>query len=257
MTESEWLASADPQALLEHLEGKASNRKLRLFACACARQVWDTLMDERSRQAVEVSERFADGQATEGELSAARSAARSASWSASWCVESAELAAAWSAESAELAPAWAAASAAASAAARKEIRTQQAALLRDIIGNPLGDGYRWTSLLASWRSNLSQNGDRRFYRYLPLSILSWHDGTVPAIARTIYEERRFEELSILADALEEAGCTDEEILRHCRQQLVADPKRYVVSDGSGGLVYRPPAPHVRGCWVIDLLLGKE
>jgi len=66
-------------------------------------------------------------------------------------------------------------------------------------------------------------------------ILTWNNGTVPALARTIYDERRFEDLLILADALEEAGCLDKDILKHCR--------------GAG--------PHVRGCWVLDLLLGNN
>jgi hypothetical protein len=55
------------------------------------------------------------------------------------------------------------------------------------------------------------------------------------MAQAIYNDRRFSDLPILADALEEAGCTDPDILTHCRG----------------------PGPHVRGCWVIDLLLGKE
>jgi hypothetical protein len=55
------------------------------------------------------------------------------------------------------------------------------------------------------------------------------------MARTIYEDRRFEFLPFLADALEEAGCTDASILNHCRE----------------------PGEHVRGCWLLDLILGKE
>lgn len=69
---------------------------------------------------------------------------------------------------------------------------------------------------------------------LDRATLSWHYGTVPAIARRIYDERTFHDLPILADALEDAGCTDRDILAHCR---------------SGG-------EHVRGCWVVDLILGK-
>ena len=65
--------------------------------------------------------------------------------------------------------------------------------------------------------------------------LTWNHGTVPAIAHRMYEERAFHDLPILADALEDAGCTDADILAHCRQ----------------------PGEHVRGCWVVDLLLGKE
>ena len=55
------------------------------------------------------------------------------------------------------------------------------------------------------------------------------------MAEAIYEERTFEQLPILTDALEDAGCNNSDILNHCRQ----------------------PGVHVRGCWVVDLLLGKE
>jgi hypothetical protein len=65
--------------------------------------------------------------------------------------------------------------------------------------------------------------------------LRWNFGTIPAIARHIYEERAFHDMPILADALEDAGCVEAAILGHCRG----------------------PRPHVRGCWVLDLLLGKE
>jgi hypothetical protein len=63
----------------------------------------------------------------------------------------------------------------------------------------------------------------------------WRTSTVLALADGIYADRAFDRLPILADALEEAGCDSEAILAHCRD------------DG----------PHVRGCWVVDLLLGKE
>jgi hypothetical protein len=95
-------------------------------------------------------------------------------------------------------------------ATRAEIK-RHAELFRDIFGSP----FHRVTVDASW--------------------LNWNFGTVPAIARHIYDERRFENMSILADALEDAGCGDAAILDHCR--------------GSG--------PHVRGCWVLDLLLGKE
>jgi hypothetical protein len=65
-------------------------------------------------------------------------------------------------------------------------------------------------------------------------LLTWHDGIIVEIAQRIYEHRAFADLPILADALEEAGCANAELLVHCR------------SDGS----------HVRGCWTVDLLLGK-
>src|SRR4051812_38842799 len=65
--------------------------------------------------------------------------------------------------------------------------------------------------------------------------LTWNHGTVPAIARHVYDDRAFHDLPILADALEDAGCTNADLLAHCR---------------GGG-------EHVRGCWVVDLLLGKS
>jgi hypothetical protein len=63
----------------------------------------------------------------------------------------------------------------------------------------------------------------------------WLTPDVAALAQAIYDERRFADLSILGDALEEAGCTNEAMLRHCRD---------------GG-------EHARGCWVVDLILAKE
>jgi hypothetical protein len=66
------------------------------------------------------------------------------------------------------------------------------------------------------------------------ALLQWHVGVVHKLARSIYDDRAFERLSILADALEKAGCADADILHHCGK----------------------PWEHVRGCWVVDLLLGK-
>jgi hypothetical protein len=63
----------------------------------------------------------------------------------------------------------------------------------------------------------------------------WNNGTVVKLAQAIYDDRAFDRLPILADALEDAGCNNAEILEHCRG----------------------PGPHVRGCWVIDLLLSKQ
>jgi hypothetical protein len=71
MTEDLWQVSSDPKAMLEFLRGKVSERKLRLFAAAACRMIWDLIGDKRSRLAVEVAERFADGLAPIGELESA------------------------------------------------------------------------------------------------------------------------------------------------------------------------------------------
>ncbi len=62
MTEAEWLACPDPQPMLDFLSGKASHRKLRLFAVACCRRVWGLLGDQQVRKAVDAAERYAEGQ---------------------------------------------------------------------------------------------------------------------------------------------------------------------------------------------------
>src|SRR4051794_37810637 len=80
MTEAEWLAAVDPQAMMDHLataqvaRTKRGRRQLRLFGCACCRRIWHLLVDERSRRGVEISERYAEGLADKDELSAAESA---------------------------------------------------------------------------------------------------------------------------------------------------------------------------------------
>jgi hypothetical protein len=64
--------------------------------------------------------------------------------------------------------------------------------------------------------------------------VAWLTGIVVWVAEAIYAERRWGEMGVLGDALEEAGCTEEELLSHCRG----------------------PGPHARGCWLVDALLGK-
>lgn len=75
MTENEWLTCTNAQAMLHWQHGRASRRKFRLFACACSRRLWKQISEPRSRNAVLVAERYADGLATRKELEAARAAA--------------------------------------------------------------------------------------------------------------------------------------------------------------------------------------
>jgi hypothetical protein len=231
MTEQEWMKCADPTSMLEFLRGKASDRKLRLFAVACCRRIWSVVSSDQHRLA-EMTERYADGQATQEELLAALQEAHDSDWTAGLAFEEAtgfgeddapedEMldAAVYAADNAAHAGADAATDYPAHwetnrewAVAHEVALRAQAALLRDVFGCLL---FRPVSLTPN--------------------SLTWNDGTVPKIAQAIYDDRRFADMPILADALEEAGCTNADILNHCRHEGV----------------------HVRGCWCLDLLLGKE
>jgi hypothetical protein len=231
MTEAEWLACTKPPQVLDLLIGKGSERKLRLFACACARRAWHLLTDECCRRAVEIAERYADGLETEAALLAAHSVAYQVvtalrreghrTWNypaesaacAAWCA--AGLAYSGQGASAAVGASWNAAAALSPGPLSKYSaeRPFQYRLLSDIFGpapfRPL------PRLNPAW--------------------LAWEGGTVQKIATEIYEERDFDRLPILADALEEAGCDAAELLTHLRG----------------------PGPHVRACWAVDLVLGKE
>jgi hypothetical protein len=226
MNEAEWRACQDAWPMLELLRqrGLASARKLRLFAVACCRRTWRLAPpNDTDRSTVFVSERFADGLATREELKAARKRARPREAGTAWldafeAARSSANSAAYAvgllaSDSRGRAP-FLAGHAKASAAETRlagEQREGQADLLRDIF-SPFRDPV-----------------------ILP-AVLAWDGGCAVKLAAGIYEERDFshERMGVLADALEEAGLTDEEVLRHLR--------------GSG--------QHCRGCHVIDLFLGK-
>jgi hypothetical protein len=236
MTEAEWLVCTEPGQMVDFLsEKKASRRKFRLFSCACCRYIWPLLTHENSRKAVQIAERFADDLVTQeecdavwdtldasfGRIPAGVEPERSAALAALSTVFSDVRKNHGNAEGAgyvTLHVPMAVAYASRGSPNSKEWRSAEAGakralcdLLRDVFANP----WDTVKIKRDW--------------------LRWNDGTVSRIAQSIYEECTFDRLPILADALEDAGCHDADILDHCRQ----------------------PGPHVRGCWVVDLLLGKE
>lgn len=205
-----------------NLERLRSDRKRTLFACACVREVWHLLEHERSRRAVEVAEGFADGRATRHDLAISRDAAWDAAYDPRTVANYVTRTAGRAAYRATGEPALKAAEGAAfivvlasGRAAQKEglraqdqawnaARQKQALLLDDIAGpDPLPDVPRTP--------------------------------TVTALAEAIYQERRWADMAILADALEEAGLVDAGVLSHLRG----------------------PGPHAKGCFVLDLILQRE
>jgi len=266
MTEKEWPACTDPYSMLEFLRGKASDRKLRLFACACCRRVWHFLSDERSRRAVDISEKYADGLATETERETARAEAREALETvrtARYRERPSEYynpldAAADAAYAAIAFVAFppsdelnlprsdffvSAAGGAANAIAAHRLRVAEAgeaaALATDIrlLREDGGDEAMWNDTRArewSLHAGLLRDIFGNPFRLVTIDP-SWRTSTVTNLAAAIYDERAFDRLPILADALEDSGCTNADLLNHCRQAGV----------------------HVRGCWALDLVLGKE
>jgi hypothetical protein len=214
--EAEWLACTDPLTLARYRTPRITNRKRRLFACACCRLLWDQLADPRNRAAVEVAERFADGRATQEELARAHLEACAVPRPARGDAYRLHLSAANAVlEAADTGPRPRLGSVVLPfGPTRGRRRSAEAPRLADLFREVVGNPFRSLNLDPAW--------------------LAWDDGCVQKLARRIYDERDFAALPVLADALEEAGGSDAHILRHCRG----------------------PGPHVLGCWVVDFLLGK-
>ena len=213
MTEAEWLTCTDPTPMLHHLDGKVGARETRLLRVAAARSVWPELTNERYRAAVEVGERYADGLATDDELHAHMSwlygvfrpgseFAQDRPDQATFHLHCLALSCVSPPHSLRLV------SGASWSLAVRSTNGRLPSIIRDLFGNP----FRAATAEPVWLTS-----------------------TVVSLAQAIYPDWAFDRLPILADALEDAGCDNADILAHCRD------------DG----------PHVRGCWAVDLILGKE
>jgi hypothetical protein len=223
MTEAEWELCRDVSKMVRAVDPRRFDRKLRLFAVACCRRVSAQIRDSDALCLLDLIEKLADGAAdleslrpvwaevpfyprAEGAVKHA-TALDCASWRASAdCYLRA-------AKDAEEATADAISGDGKTAAQQRfeqmyRERSVQVAILRDIFGNPI----RPIALNPSWLTS-----------------------TAHALARQMYDSRDFSAMPILADALQDAGCDNEDILNHCRGEDV----------------------HVRGCWVVDLLTGRN
>ncbi len=238
MTESEWLECTDSREMFRVFGGvwgkMRLDPRLRRFSVECCRRVRHLLAEEAFRVAAAAGEAFADDPRNEKSTIPAMARAALEGWRylRHWkaCASRHERRAAHAAIATCGPTAWDSAFNAMRYAAQalnrsapdscesSELR-HQAALLRCIYG-PLLDHRKFIN--PSW--------------------LTWNDRTIPRIAQGIYDERRMPEgtldtgrLAILHDALLDAGCGNEELLTHLRSE----------------------GPHVRGCWPVDLILGKE
>ena len=223
MTEDEWFAATDPADMLAFLEGRTSDRKYRLFGVACVARLVGPAQHRDLLPVLRTVERYTEGGLSDAELAAVVESMPdpagdpSAVWAcrhlcstdqsghsvaAASSVYSADASSVASGEEFRLrlhlrhTPSWG------------EERRHQSFLLRDVLGNPFRPAV--------------------FHAY-------WLTSNVAVLATGIYDEKAFDRMPILADALQYAGCDTAEVLDHCRG----------------------PGPHVRGCYVLDLLLGKS
>lgn len=214
-SESRWLTTTHLSDLFQEFFTQEdiglsllSERKLRLFACVCARHFTPLLFDKRSEDAIEIAEWFCDSKAEVNDLLQAESSAREVVGKYRGVAAHAAEAVANALNSSSLSAASAVSEEIREGTSRDEEIANRCDLLRDIFGNP----------------------------FSPIeSDPRWRTSNVVDLAQVIYDERAFEKMPILSDALMDASCDSEEIIAHCR--------------GDG--------PHVRGCWVVDLLTGRE
>jgi hypothetical protein len=239
MTEAEWGSCTNPSAMLRFLKGKASERKLRLFAVACCRAVDAIMADERCRGLVECAERRSDGSVGADEWAAAQATSRAAVRAAPHLLASHGGGA--PADDPSAVRLWAAFAAACSVADPAEeaptFFALQAAMNAHLAAQAGAGGAKaakWSPTQVGFIRDLFGNPWRPCQAIRP-EWAAWNDGCVVKLAKAIYDERRFGDLPVLADALEDAGCTDAELLGHLRS----------------------PGPHVLGCWATDVILGRS
>lgn len=221
MTESAWQACNDIEALLGLFEqgAPASHRKMQLFGLACCRRVWHLLSRSASKEVVIELERLVDLPSVAEEHDRLIALADLAAVPAP--ASDPENAALWQAAEAVL-------SAAQGVAGSAAFNARYAVALH--VGKEWGEDPNEGIAQCRLLRDICGSSFR------PVAVDSlWQTETVLALARTMYESREFSAMPILADALQDAGCDNADILDHCRG----------------------PGPHVRGCWVVDLILGKE
>jgi hypothetical protein len=240
MTEEEWLSATGPYDMLMSFPAKEDSRKLWLFGCACLRRAWDLIRDQRARNCIEAAERFVDGQATRQEVNE--------KWeeflSAAEGDEGDELQEFRGFDICEaLRNLICFVDPAASLSVASEVAEGMGSAAASALDRTAPDSQSEERTNIWHKAETEEHGvQAELLRHIfgnpfrPLAVNpTWQTSNVLALAQAIYTDRAFERLPILADALEDAGCDKADILDHCRQ----------------------PGEHVRGCWVVDLVLGKS
>jgi hypothetical protein len=228
VTEDEWLTENHPFYMLtrwEYYRGKPSARKRRLLACAACRLIWYLMPEDHLRQAIESAEAYTDGLISEAELIPLQEKAHALGLARGEVLgHMSKNMPGWDAQ----ANGWRAAHSAADAAGPDD--------------GPFGNAMHHAAQDGGSGIDTVDPGQAALIRDIlgsplrkPVIQPDWRTSNVMAIARSIHSENAFDLMPILADALQDAGCDSPDVLEHCR--------------GDG--------PHVKGCWVIDLILERE
>ena len=241
MTEEEWRAGTQTRGMVEFITGRGTARKLRLFGVACCRRISQFFKDERSGNLVDCAERYADGVARLNEMESAFEDAAEAQEAIHW-----EGGGAVDQSAAE-----------AVLGLHPDLDLIQVFEgTMEAVGESAAAAWshRTEPQLEHWREHKRDRDDARDAAaeeeravqagllrdifgnpFRPVAFApEWRTPTAVALARQMYEPRDFGAMPILADALQDAGCDSDDVLTHCRG----------------------PGPHVRGCWVVDCVLGK-
>jgi hypothetical protein len=297
LTEAQWLAGVEVGTMLAYLAGPDSSqmhlpagrragrldRKLRLFACACVRQVGPLLTDPRNRRALEAAERSADGSGTAEEI-------QTGTWLSQRVYEGVRRAEAERVlrlvrlvggplprpEGEDALPVPPADAGGPPAL----VSPAQASLLRCVVGNPFrpqpgasapcphcrGRGEVVVPDPPGIHSSFRPATEPcRYCRRGKVAVpRPWLTPAAAGMAARVYDENDFSPaaLGVLADLLEESGCQEESILRHlrgwarCPDCLGGGDGAQVYCEGCAGTGRLPPV-HAKGCWVVDLLTGRE
>jgi hypothetical protein len=220
MTERRWLTADwdDLLAMSEFAGTEVSARKVRLCVVGMCRLIWKLIPRGPCKEAVEVAEAFADRQATKKALTAARIAVRKVAQDEENYWKLQAIAACLDAVDANVVY----------MAHGGAIDVASAALHRET------DEWDYDTTRVAALALLRDVVGPLPFRKVAMKP-KWLTSTVTALASQMYESRDFSAMPILADALQDADCDNDRILDHCRG----------------------PGPHCRGCWVVDLILGKE
>jgi hypothetical protein len=232
MREDAWIVSTRPSRLLNELKARRPAfvvRKARLLAVACCRRIWDLLIDDRSRRAIDALERFAVGDLSPEEMAAHAREAQAVPWDFPEISSTNH-----AAEAAALSVQELLAHQGSSLLTRAAGAAYHAAHARGSSLHPGGRGQGWNDAIRAEevaQADLVREIFGNVCRPVEFDP-AWRTSRVVDLARAIDASRDFDGMPALGDALEEAGCDLAEILDHSRR----------------------PGLHVRGCWALDLIL---